>query len=112
MKMKNIQHIKDFKEETPVEPASDKSVSQLFDGPFRKIVEVRLRNSAILTKHKADVPITVYCVSGRGIFLAGSDLEDSRDLAAGTLITLESGIEHEVVSDPELVLIVSKFKAE
>ena len=110
--MKNILHIRNFADETLPASDSHKSVTQLFDGPFRKIVEVRLKNNAVLSKHKADVPINVFCVSGRGIFRAGTDLEDSQDLTAGTLITLEAGIEHEVIADPELVLIVSKFKSE
>ena len=89
--------------------SKDKVVNQLYDGAFRRIVEVRLRNNAVLSRHHAPVPITVYCVSGNGVFKAGSDLEDSQDLRAGTLITLEAGVEHEVIAEPELNILVSKF---
>jgi quercetin dioxygenase-like cupin family protein len=88
----------------------DKDVSELFNGPFRRLMEVRLRNGATLSKHKAVEPITVLCLSGTGIFTAGADLEESQQIQAGTLITLEGGIEHEVTALPALHLIVTKFK--
>ncbi len=108
--MKNIQFIKDIDMSAETEMDKDKEVSQLFDGAFRKLVEVRLRNGAVLSRHKANEPITVFCISGTGVFSAGTNLEDSRILRAGTLITLEGGVEHEVTADPELHLIVTKFK--
>ena len=70
---------------------------------------MRLQNGAVLSRHKADVPITVLCLSGNGIFTAGTDLEDSQDLRAGTLITLEAGIEHEVTAAPSLHFIITRF---
>jgi hypothetical protein len=39
-------------------------------------------------------------------------LEDRQKLVAGTLVTLEGGVEHEVVAEPEVSLLVTKFKAE
>lgn len=88
----------------------DKVVNKLFDGPFRTLIEVCLQNEAVLSRHKAAGPITVFCLSGNGVFRAGSDLEDTQDLRAGTLITLEGGVEHEVAAKPALHLIVTKFK--
>jgi quercetin dioxygenase-like cupin family protein len=44
------------------------------------------------------------------MFRAGSDLSDEQTLVAGTLITLEGGVEHEVVAQPALDLLVTKFK--
>lgn len=108
--MKHIELIGELGADTAVQQANDKAVNQLYDGAFRRIVEVRLRNHAVLSRHHADVPITVYCVSGTGIFSAGADLEDSQDLQAGTLITLEAGVEHEVIADPEIHILVTKFK--
>ena len=109
--MKHIKLIKQFELETGHGQDGDKSVSLLFDGTFRKLVEVRLQNSAILSRHHADVPITVYCVSGNGVFSAGEDLEDTQVLKAGTLITLETGVEHEVLAEPDLHILVTKFLA-
>lgn len=108
--MKNIELIKDFDLGETADFEKDKEINQLFDGAFRKLVEVRLQNGAALPRHKANEPITVLCLSGTGVFRAGSDLEDTQDMRAGTLITLEGGVEHEVVADPRLHLIVTKFK--
>ena len=108
--MKHIKLIKNFNLGTAADFEKDKEVDQLFDGPFRKILAVRLQNGAILSRHKAVEPITVFCLSGSGVFRAGPDLEDSQDLRAGTLITLDGGVEHEVVADPALHIIVTKFK--
>ncbi len=90
----------------------DQEVNVLFNGSGRQLVEVRLRNQATLAKHTAAFPITVFCVKGSGVFNAGPNLEDTQELQAGTLLTLEANVEHEVVADPELHLIVSKFKGE
>jgi quercetin dioxygenase-like cupin family protein len=108
--MKNIQLIKTFELSAATDFEKDKEVNQLFDGPFRKILEVRLQHGAVLQKHQANEPITVFCLSGTGVFSAGKNLEDSQDLHAGTFITLEGGVEHEVVAEPSLHIIVTKFK--
>ncbi len=92
--------------------AEPKKMNQLFNGSMRRIVEVKLFNNDVLSKHKANEPITVFCLSGKGIFRAGKDLEDEQNLQAGTLITLEAEVEHEVIAAPELHLLVTKFKSE
>lgn len=110
--MRTIEWIKDLDlgTLTDSETAQDKDVSQLYDGPFRKLVEIRLRNSATLSKHKANEPITVLCLSGKGVFRAGPELQDIQALQPGTLITLDASIEHEVAAQPKLHLLVTKFK--
>ncbi len=108
--MKNIELVQDLSIDTNDEWDKDISVQEIFNGPFRRIVEVRLRNKAVLKRHKADVPITVQCLSGTGTFYAGSDLEESIALHAGLLITLDAGVEHEVKAAPQLQILVSKFK--
>ncbi|MEQ1643036.1 MAG: hypothetical protein ABL959_06285 [Pyrinomonadaceae bacterium] len=107
--MKHIKLLGELGSDVDVDTGKDKVVDQLYDGAFRRIVGVRLRNNSVLSRHHAPVPITVYCVSGSGVFSAGADLEDLQDLRAGTLITLEAGVEHEVIAEPELHIIVSKF---
>ena len=106
-----ITKIKEFDLGSMPKSDKDKEVDQLFDGAFRKLVAVRLQNGAILSRHKANEPITVLCLSGSGVFLAGKDLEESQPLRAGTLITLEAGVEHEVVAEPDLHILVTRFKA-
>jgi len=83
---------------------------ELFNGARRRIVEVLLRGGETLARHKANEPITVFCLAGGGTFRAGRNLEDECRLIAGTLITLEAGIEHEVVAEPEIHILVTKFK--
>ncbi len=108
--MKMIQLIKGPDAVSTTAFDGDKAMNELFNGPFRRIVEVRLQNSAVLSRHHAAEPITVLCLSGTGTFTAGPDLEDSQILGPGTMVTLEAGIDHEVTADPDLHLIVSKFK--
>lgn len=110
--MKNITLLENFELDKTVAAETDKELNEIYNGIRRRLVEVKLRNNAVLSKHKAQEPITVLCLSGSGVFRAGKDLEDSVDLRAGTLITLEAGVEHEVVAQPELRILVTKFKKE
>lgn len=50
-------------------------------------------------------PITVFCLAGKGVFRAGANLEDEQNLTAGTLITLDADIEHEVAAAPDVFII-------
>ena len=88
----------------------DREVTKIYDGTQRQIIEVILRNCEILPKHKAREPITVLCLAGKGRFLSGENLEEQIELSAGDLLTLDGGIEHEVIAEPELKILVTKFK--
>jgi quercetin dioxygenase-like cupin family protein len=110
--MENIKLLENFGFDEAVAAENDKQLREIFNGSRRRLVEVKLRNNAVLSKHKAHEPITVLCLSGAGVFRAGKDLEDSVNLRAGTLITLEAEVEHEVVAQPELQILVTKFKKE
>jgi len=87
-----------------------KDVKEVFNGDRRLILEVILRKNDKLSKHKAAEPITVLCLSGSGRFLAGPELEESQELRPGTLITLEANVEHEVIAEPAVHILVTKFK--
>jgi quercetin dioxygenase-like cupin family protein len=88
----------------------DLEVVELLNETFARILEIRLNNGAVLKRHKADEPITVLCLSGKGVFRAGNELEDEIEFRAGTLITLATGTQHEAVADPQMHLLVSRFK--
>lgn len=88
----------------------DKEVRQVFNGPRRQLLEIKLQNGAVLTKHRANEPITVLCLAGNGRFMAGEGLEESQEMRPGTLVTLEAGILHEVAAEPNIHFLVSKFK--
>ena len=109
--MEQIKLIKNLDLAGSSEMAADMEVNRLLDAPFRLVVEICLKNNAVLKRHSADVPITVLCLSGSGIFSAGNDLEDSQEMIAGTLITLEANVDHELIADPEIHILVTKFKA-
>ena len=110
--MKNMICIKDL--ELGKIPSGDESkrVNKIFSGEGRQIIEITLRNGDVLAKHKAGEPITVLCLAGTGRFLAGADLDESRILRPGTLLTLEAEVYHEVVAEPELHILVTKFRGE
>lgn len=108
--MKNIELLANFELNKIADGEKLKDVKKIFDGTRRQIISVVLRGGEMLSKHKANEPITVFCLAGRGTFRAGKDLEEEQKLVAGTLLTLEGGIEHEVVAEPEIHILVTKFK--
>lgn len=110
--MKQIELIEKFDFGDEINSKKDIEPRQLYRGSRRQIIEVKLRNNAVLSKHKSSEPITVLCLSGSGIFLAGEDLKDKQTLKAGTFITLNADILHEVCAEPELHILVTKFKQE
>lgn len=64
------------------------------DGPLR-VTLVALASGGRLAPHHADGPITVHVLSGEIRFRAG---EHEWQLARGDLLSLASGVEHEVES--------------
>ena len=110
--MKNIEFIKNFRLGEITKSEKSKDVKQIFDGSRRRLVQIDLHDGEILSKYKAVEPITIFCLAGNGTFRAGSDLEEKLEMVAGTLITLEGGVEHEVSAEPEISLLVTKFKGE
>jgi quercetin dioxygenase-like cupin family protein len=83
----------------------------LFDGPRRKIVQISLRERAVLKAHKASEPITVQCVAGAGDFIDVGKNETYK-LSPGVLLTVDPGVFHEVRALPEVSILLSKFKAD
>ncbi len=108
--MKYIELLENFNLYKIADSEKSKVVKKVFDGTRRQIMSVELHNNEMLSKHKANEPITVFCLAGNGTFRAGKDLEDEQKLVAGTLITLEGGVEHEVVAEPDIHILVTKFK--
>jgi len=85
-------------------------VRKLFDGEDATLIEIKLRDRHTLTRHKAVESITVLCLAGKGMFRAGSHLNEEHELVAGTLISVAAGIEHEVEAQPDVTILVTKFK--
>ncbi len=93
---------------TTIGEGSNREVEVLFEGPRRKIVQITLRNNGILSSHKATEPITIQCISGKGKLSVG-DNKKIVDLVAGVIVTIESNILHEIISEPEISVLLSKF---
>lgn len=93
---------------TTIGEGLNKEVEVLFEGPRRKIVQITLRNNGILSSHKANEPITIQCITGKGKLNVGED-KKIVDLVAGVIVTIESNIMHEVISEPEISILLSKF---
>lgn len=108
--MSNIELLKNVEFGRVPAGEKNKEVTEIYNGARRRVVEVRLRDGAILAKHKAFEPITVLCLAGSGKFLAGKNLEEEQKLVAGTFLTLEAEVEHEVVAEPEICILVTKYK--
>ncbi len=108
--MKNMICVTDFELGNVSDGEKSKDVKEIFNGVRRRMVEVTLRNNDVLSKHKAAEPITVLCLGGSGRFLAGADLEESQILKPGTLLTVEAEVFHEVIAEPDIHILVTKFK--
>jgi len=107
--MKNISAVIHLGPATPAGGA-DKEVNQIFKGERRLLLEIKLQNSAVLSKHRAGEPITVFCIAGAGRFFAGEELEESQEMRPGTLVTLEADVLHEVTAAPNIHILVTRFK--
>ncbi len=107
--MKNIELIKNLALNEIPPSEKPKEAKEIFSGARRRLLEITLRDNAVLAKHRSVEPITILCLAGHGTLRAGHDLEDEAKLEAGTLLTLAAAVEHEVVAEPELRLLVTKF---
>jgi quercetin dioxygenase-like cupin family protein len=108
--MKAINILEKFELGGQVKTSKNKEVRELFNGARARIIEIKLSENAVLTKHTAPEPITVLCLAGKGIFKAGEQLDEQTDLTAGVLLTLEAGILHEVAAEPAIHILVTRFK--
>ncbi len=108
--MKNIVLVEEFDFCGSIQTKKDIEVRELFAGLHRRIVEVKLVNGRALKKHMVAEPITIFCLAGHGVFRVGVELENSQFMKPGTLISLEARIEHEVIAEPDIHFLITKFK--
>lgn len=93
---------------TDIGPGQNKQVEVLFEGPRRKLVQITLRKEAILESHSAPEPITIQCLSGKGLLIVG-DKKESVQLQPGVLVTIEPNIMHEIRSQPAVSVLLTRF---
>ena len=108
--METIKLLEKFEFGGPVKAAKNKEVRELLNCERRRLIEIKLTENAILTRHRAPEPITVMCLAGSGVFKAGENLDEELDLSAGVLLTLEAGVLHEVAAGPDIHILVTRFK--
>lgn len=108
--MNELNSVFELRDEGIWESEKDVNMRELLNDDRRRVVEIGIRAKATLKRHHTPEPITVLCLSGTGAFTAGGEHEDSQRLRPGTLIALDASVEHEVVADTDLHILVSKFK--
>lgn len=93
---------------TKIEKGEPLEKALLFKGDKRIIAQVTLRDGKSLGMHTEHIPFMVYVASGKGELILGEN-EKIIVLEAGTLVTVESGIAHDVAAKPELSILVIKL---
>ena len=97
--------------QTEIGQGKDIESRLLFDGARRKIIQITLRQYAVLKAHQAAEPITIQCVAGEGDLLNVTNKEIYK-LSPGVLTTVEAEVVHEVRALPEVSILLTKFKEE
>lgn len=94
--------------QTKIQDGKDRQVDLLFDGPRRRLIQITLRNGAVLSKHTAPVPITIQGIAGRGTLYCGEERE-AVVLEPGVLVTLEPNVLHEIQAGPAVSFLLTQF---
>lgn len=93
---------------TSIGPGKAKEVEQLFAGPGRTLLQITLRNNAVLEAHKASVPITIQCIAGSGILQVDQTAEPI-ELKPGVLVSIEANVLHEIKAGPDVSILLTQF---
>ncbi|MCU0238242.1 MAG: hypothetical protein MUC29_02290 [Pyrinomonadaceae bacterium] len=107
---KNIHFFKHFEFNQEILSHKPFEVSELFNDESRTFIEIKISDGEILKKHKANVPISILCLSGSGICKAGENLEDEINLKPATLLALDANVPHEIIATPKIKFLLTKFK--
>ena len=94
--------------QTTIQEGKDRQVDILFEGPSRKLIQITLRNGAILASHTAPVPITIQGIAGKGTLFVGNERE-AVALEPGALVTLEPNVVHEIQASPAVSILLTQF---
>jgi quercetin dioxygenase-like cupin family protein len=95
--------------QTKIGDGKDKEITPLFDGERRKLIQITLRNKAVLESHKASEPITIHCVAGKGLLIVGDEKEEV-ELKKGVLVTIEPNVVHEIRALSKVSILLTRFK--
>lgn len=85
----------------------EREIETLLADPWRKLVLIRLRDSALLADHSAQFPITIQALLGQGTLkVAGREYR----LAANVIVPVDAHVVHSVQAEPELAILVTFFR--
>lgn len=88
----------------------EKEVTMLFEGEKRKIAQLILRDGTNLRWHSVAVPITIQCIAGEGeLQIKNEKKTDTLKLIPGTLVTLESLVDHDIIGKPSVSIVLIRF---
>jgi quercetin dioxygenase-like cupin family protein len=88
-------------------PGKEREVQTLLADPWRKLVLIRLRNSALLADHSAQTPITIQALLGKGTLTVAGKVYP---LTPGTLVPVNAHVVHNVQADPAVAILVTFFR--
>lgn len=88
----------------------DFEMSELFKDENCRLFEVKVTQEKPMKKHRSSEPVMIVCLEGKGHFLAGENLEEKQELQQGYALMLAPNVAHEVIAEPKLHLLVTKFK--
>ncbi len=91
-----------------IEDGKPLSKKMLDKGERRIIAEVTLRDGKALGVHTENTPFMVYGIAGEGVLVLG-DNEKSIPITPGVLVTVETGVAHDVIAKPNLSILVFKL---
>lgn len=91
-----------------IEDGQPLSKKMLDKGERRIIAEVTLRDGKALGVHTEETPFMVYGIAGEGVLVLG-DNEKSIPITPGVLVTVETGVAHDVIAKPNLSILVFKL---
>ena len=69
-----------------------------------EVIRMQLEAGKEIAPHKTTGPITVQCLSGKGVFFVG---DEPRELTPGAWLHLEGGVVHAVHADDPMALLVT-----
>ena len=85
----------------------EREVQTLLADSWRKLVLIRLRNSALLAEHSARVPITIHALLGTGSLNVAGRVYP---LTPGVIVPVDAHVVHSVQADPALAILVTFFR--
>lgn len=80
----------------------------LFEGARRKITQINISKGNSLGSHTADMPFLLMCVDGNGKLVLGKNNTKVK-LHPGSMVTVESGVPHDIAAEPNLSILVVRF---